>query len=176
MESGNVERLRKFSLRYFERAGIVLKPNEAASLEVTDFGLDRFDEIGLVLHVYVNTPRVCAKELVLFPNQVCPEHRHPPVAGGAGKEETFRCRYGTVYLYVEGDPTSKPKGHVPDDLAGHFQVWHEIVLYPGDQYTLAPDTWHWFQAGPAGAVVSEFSTTSRDELDVFRCPQIRRVE
>ena len=62
-----------------ERAGIVLTPEERAGIEVADFGLGRLDEIGLQLVVYVNTDRVCAKELVLFPGQVCPEHRHPPV-------------------------------------------------------------------------------------------------
>ena len=35
------------------------------------------------------------------------------------------------------------------------------------QHTIPPGTLHWFQAGPEGAVVSEFSTTSRDELDEF---------
>ncbi|HIC88610.1 MAG TPA: D-lyxose/D-mannose family sugar isomerase, partial [Anaerolineae bacterium] len=43
-----------------------------------------------------------------------------------------------------------------------------------DQYTLMPDTKHWFQAGPEGAIVSEFSTTSRDEYDIFTDPDIRR--
>ncbi len=44
--------------------------------------------------VYVNTDRYCAKELVLYPGQTCPEHRHPPFDGTPGKEETFRCRRG----------------------------------------------------------------------------------
>ena len=46
-------------------------------------------------------------------------------------------------------------------------VFHEIILNPGDQYTIMPETWHWFQAGPEGAVISEFSTRSTDETDVF---------
>jgi D-lyxose ketol-isomerase len=57
----------------------------------------------------------------------------------------------------------------------HYTVWHQVVLRPGDQYTLMPDTWHWFQAGPEGAVVSEFSTRSIDEADVFTDPGIRRM-
>jgi D-lyxose ketol-isomerase len=81
-----------------------------------------------------------------------------------------------VYLYVPGEPAAKPKGKVPGDKKDAFTVWHEIVLKPGDQYTLMPDTWHWFQSGPAGAIVSEFSTQSRDELDVFQDSMIRRVE
>ena len=135
-------------------AGIVLTPAEREAIEVADFGLGRLEETGLQLVVYVNTERVCAKELVLFPGQTCPEHRHPPVGDDPGKEETFRCRRGTVHLHVEG------KG--------------EIVLQPGDQYTIAPDTLHWFRAGDEGAVVSEFSTQSRDALDVFTDRQIVR--
>jgi D-lyxose ketol-isomerase len=54
-------------------------------------------------------------------------------------------------------------------------VWHEMVLHPGDQYTIAPDTLHWFQAGEHGAIVSEFSSTSVDELDVFTDPNVKRV-
>ena len=136
-------------------AGIVLTEDERASLEVTDFGLGLLDEIGLQLVVYVNTERVCAKELVLLPGQTCPEHRHPPVDGSPGKEETFRCRTGSVTLWVDG------RG--------------EVMLQPGEQFTIPPDTLHWFQAGDEGAVVSEFSTRSRDETDVFTDPRIRRV-
>ena len=51
----------------------------------------------------------------------------------------------------------------------------EIVLREGDQYTMMPDTWHWFQAGEDGAVVSEFSTKSLDETDIFTDPRIRRI-
>jgi D-lyxose ketol-isomerase len=42
------------------------------------------------------------------------------------------------------------------------------------QHTIAPGTLHWFQAGPEGAVVSEFSTASRDELDEFTDPAVAR--
>ena len=45
----------------------------------------------------------------------------------------------------------------------------------GDQYTMMPDTRHWFQAGDKGAVVSEFSTKSVDEYDIFTDTRIRRI-
>jgi D-lyxose ketol-isomerase len=137
-----------------DEAGIVLTPRERESIEIADFGLGRLEEIGLQIVVYVNTDRVCAKELVLFPHQRCPEHRHPPVEGEPGKEETFRVRRGAVHLHVDG--------------AG------EILLGPGEQYTVLPDTLHSFEAGDEGAIVSEFSTTSRDALDVFTDPEIVR--
>jgi D-lyxose ketol-isomerase len=50
----------------------------------------------------------------------------------------------------------------------------EVELQPGDQFTIAPDTLHWFRAGGKGAIVSEFSTRSRDETDIFTDPQIAR--
>jgi D-lyxose ketol-isomerase len=135
-------------------ASIVLTDDERDALEVTDFGLGRLDELGLQLLVYVNTERVCAKELVLFAGQMCPEHRHPPVDGSPGKEETFRCRTGSVLLWVDGHG--------------------EMTLRPGEQFTIPPNTLHWFRAGADGAIVSEFSTRSRDETDIFTDERIRR--
>jgi len=136
-------------------AGIVLTPAERDGIEIADFGLGDLERYGLQIVVYVNTERVCAKELVLFPGQMCPEHRHPPVGDDPGKEETFRVRRGSVLLWVDG--------------AG------ELTLGVGDQFTIPPDTLHWFRAGDEGAIVSEFSTRSRDEADVFTDPRIRRV-
>jgi D-lyxose ketol-isomerase len=34
---------------------------------------------------------------------------------------------------------------------------------------------HWFQAGPEGAIVTEFSTRSTDEYDVFTDKRIKRI-
>jgi D-lyxose ketol-isomerase len=156
-------------------SGIVLTPTEQNEIEVADFGLSRLHELGLEVVVYVNTERVCAKELVLFPRQTCPEHRHPPFEGTPGKEETFRCRRGVVFLYTEGEPSGAPAARVADADRESFTVWHEVVLEPGEQHTIPPDTLHWFQAGDEGAIVTEFSTTSRDELDVFTDARIRRA-
>ena len=58
-------------------------------------------------------------------------------------------------------------GKVPEGFEDCFTCMHEIELNPGEQYTIYPNTLHWFQAGPDGAVVSEFSTKSRDEYDIY---------
>lgn len=160
---------------YLDRAGIVLTAQEAAKIEVADLGLGEFETTGLALVTYINTERCCAKELVLLPGQTCPQHLHPPVNGQPGKEETFRCRWGEVYLYVSGEPTAQRKAQPPANRAKTYGVWHEVVLKPGEQYTIDPNTWHWFQGGPQGAVVSEFSTRSTDENDIFTDPEIRRA-
>ncbi len=158
-----------------DEVGIAMTPEERNNIEIAEFGLGELERTGLELITYVNTDVYCAKELVLFPRQTCPEHRHPPVAGGPGKMETFRCRSGIVWLYVEGEPAAQPKGQVPEGSEDYYTVFHEIELKPGEQYTIPPNTLHWFQAGDEGAIVSEFSSTSRDESDIFTDPRIQRM-
>ena len=158
-----------------DREGFELTTEELRSIEVAEFGLGELERTGLELVVYVNTDRYCAKELVLFPGQTCPEHRHPPVGDDPGKMETFRCRTGQVWLYVEGEPAANPKATVPRGSEDYYTVFHEIELNPGQQYTIPPNTLHWFQAGEDGAIVSEFSSTSRDEFDYFTDPRIKRI-
>jgi len=171
-----VQKLRARTRDFLAKANIVITDEEFSTVEIADFGLGDIERTGLQLLTYVNTDRYCAKELVLFPHQTCPEHRHPPRVGGEpGKEETFRCRYGKVYLYVEGEPTPNPQVRPPAGDEKYYTVWHEIVLSPGEQYTLPPNTLHWFQAGPEGAIVSEFSSSSDDASDIFTDPRIKRI-
>ena len=145
------ETLRAQVIDYYDKAGIALTEKEKANIEVADFGLGDPDHCALQLVIYINTDRVCAKE------------------------ETFRCRFGTVYLYVEGAPTPDIKATVPQTGRQYYTVFHEIVLKPGEQYTIPINTRHWFQAGNEGAVVSEFSTPSFDDEDVFTNPDIKRA-
>ncbi len=166
----------KQALELFSNAGIVLTEAEKSQIEIADFGLGQFEQTGLGVLVYVNTDRCCAKELAMLPNQTCPEHRHPPIDDtNPGKEETFRCRWGKAYLYVPGEKSHPLQSKLPAGSENAYTVWREIELNPGEQYTLAPDTLHWFQAGREGAVLSEFSTKSTDEKDVFTDEKIQRV-
>ena len=169
------EDIKTEALALFEKANIILTDKEKENLEIADFGLNKVRETGLQLITYVNTDLVCAKELALLPGQVCPEHRHPKRSFDEGKEETFRCRFGKVFLYVEGEPTGSPQVHIPKGDESNYTVFHEIILEPGMQHTIYPNTLHWFVAGEEGAVVSEFSTRSTDEEDIFTDPLIQRV-
>ncbi len=169
-----VREARQMGHAMLKQAGIVLTQDEVGLMEVADFGLGNFSNTGLLVVVYVNTMRCCAKELVMLPHQTCPQHKHPPLADSPGKEETFRCRWGKCYLYTEGEATSTPACRPPQGSEPYYTVWKEIVLNPGDQYTLPPNTLHWFQSGPQGAIVSEFSTRSTDENDIFTDPRIKR--
>lgn len=166
-----------YAVKAFKDAGIIITEEEKTKIEVADFGLNCVEEIGLQLLTYVNTEKCCAKEMVLRPFQTCPEHTH--INGNdngvayEGKEETFRCRKGECYLYVEGDGNKETiKAKLPKTKV---TVFHEIVLKEGEQYTMFPNTKHWFQAGPNGAIISEFSTKSRDESDIFEDERIKRI-
>ena len=176
MKLEDAERARVEAARMLEAARIIITPAERAAMEVADFGLDDPEHYALEVVIYENNERYCAKELILLPRRICPEHYHPPVPGQhPGKQETFRCRSGEVYLNVSGPASPHPKARVPKKDAPYFTIHHEIVLQTGDQYTLPPNSLHWFQAGPDGVVVSEFSTQSRDDLDIFTDPEIVRT-
>lgn len=168
------------TLQFLEQATIVLTPEERQRIEIASFGLPDYPISGLQLLTYFNSPRYCAKELVLFPRQTCPEHRHPPFAGTPGKQETFRCRWGEVYLFVDDDSLPNaangvPECLVPEGSEAYYSCTRYIVLKPGEQYTIAPNIRHWFQAGDEGAVISEFSSESHDELDIFTDPRVNRL-
>ena len=170
------ERARRRAGEMIQQAGILARPDELAAIEVADLGLSMLDAIGLQIMTLVNTPAIGAKVLVLLPGQVFAEHRHPPLGDYPGKEETFRCQWGELDLYVPGAPTAQPVAAPPAERARYFTAAHEIRLRPGEQYTVAPDTWHWFAAGPAGAVAWSFSPQATDAQDQFVDPQaVRRT-
>lgn len=176
MKLEEVKKIQEKAYKLLKRARIVITPKEKENIEVAGFGLNDVMNFGIEVIVYENNDRYCAKELILFPRQTCPEHRHPPLTEkNPGKQETFRCRWGEAYLYTEGEATASPKAVIPESHKKFFSVWKEIILRPGDQHTLPPNTLHWFQAGNKGAIVSEFSSTSFDEKDVWTNPSIQRI-
>ena len=63
---------------------------------------------------------------------------------------------------------------VPAHRKAYYSSWHEIALGPGEQHTSSPNEWHWFQAGPAGAIVWSFSSKVTDAQDEFTDPQVVR--
>jgi len=169
------EERQKWTADQIRQAGYPLTDEEATRIEVADFGLGEIDHFGIQLITYVNTERVCSKDIVMKPWQICPEHLHPNEGAELGKEETFRCRKGLVYLYVQGSPTQSPSHRLRPEDEDRVSVFHEIVLNPGDQYTIMPNNLHWFQAGNEGCIVTEFSTRSTDGSDIFTDKAIVRA-
>ena len=168
------ESARKRAVELLKRAGIVARQDELEQIEVADMGLGELEQSGVQILTLVDTDQIAAKVLVLFPHQTEPEHTHPRWGDYPGKEETIRCEWGELYLYAPGEPTQNPKRHPPEHRRHTYTVWHEYVLRPGEQVTLQPNTPHWFQGGPEGAVIWSFSTKAIDVEDMFTDPDVRR--
>jgi D-lyxose ketol-isomerase len=165
---------RQRAQEFLGKAGIVARDEEVEAMEVLDMGLGDLDETGLQILSMVETDAIAVKALVLFPGQTFVEHRHPSLGDYAGKEETFRCQWGQIRLFVPGETTTDPKGTPPADQEEYYTARREILLCPGEQYTVPPNTWHWFQGGEKGGVVWSFSTRATDAQDQFQDPHVVR--
>jgi D-lyxose ketol-isomerase len=168
------DKVRKEAAEILSKAGVFIRQDEIDGMEVADFGLSEIRESGAQIVTLVDTDQIAAKLLIMLPWQTEPEHTHPKISEYAGKEETVRCEWGELYLYGPGEPTPNPKGRPPERRKHTYTVWHEYVLKPGDQITFAPNTHHWFQGGPDGAVFWSFSTKVTDRADQFTDPDIQR--
>jgi len=157
-----------------QKTGLAFRPDELASIEVADFGLSELETTGAEIQTLVDTGRLVVKLLTLFPDQTLPEHIHPRLDSYEGKEETIRCEWGELFLYGPGEPTPEPGGRPPAHRRQWYTVWHEYRLHPGEQVTLQPNTPHWFQGGPMGAVIWSITTRAADLQDVFTDPQVAR--
>jgi len=156
------------------KTGIVVHQHEIDTMEIVDFGLSEIRKSGVQIITLVDTVQIAVKILVMLSYQTEPEHSHPKIKEYPGKEETIRCEWGELFLYGPGEPCTHPKGNPPEQHKHTYTVWHELVLHPGEQITFQPNTPHWFQAGPEGAVLWSFSTKVVDTEDIFTDPQIKR--
>jgi len=124
-----VRELVERSKLHFESAGIIV-PNRSAVELSHHYGLERFDEFGIVMVTVVNRD-YCKKVIGVFPGQSHPEHVHKK------KEETFICMSGTLLV----------------DLGGAVHT-----LKAGDILTVEVGVPHSFSS-PDGAVFEEISST-----------------
>jgi D-lyxose ketol-isomerase len=170
------EKARDWAWTFVKKAGPVVRDDEINSIEIADLGLNEFNFTGLHILSLFSTECVGAKLLILQPNQFFPEHKHPPLEkeNFPGKTEVIRGQWGEFYLYVPGSITSDPKVNPPLHRKKYIDIWHEIIIRPGDQYIISPNTWHWFQAGPEGAIVWSISSKLTDVKDKFKDPQVKR--
>jgi D-lyxose ketol-isomerase len=170
------EQARRWAWDFVRGTGIPLRDEDFAGMDVADVGLSELAASGLQILTLAATDWVGAKLLVLRPNQFFPQHRHPPSLDGSypGKTEIFRGHHGLAWLYTEGEPTPQPRVLPP----AHRRQWctaaHQVRLGPADQYVAPPNTWHWFMAGPEGAIVWSISSRVTDAADQFTDPQVVR--
>jgi D-lyxose ketol-isomerase len=161
------------ALALIERSGIPITDEDRAKITAADFGLSNLRREGIEILTMYETERAAGKILVLLPRQTEPEHWHPSQGDNPGKEEIIRHVWGDLYFFVEG-PDTLEKGFIVEGKDEVYTLRHEIDLAPGEQLIFPPDTPHWFQAGPRGAVMFSFSTKVVDTLDGFTDPAIER--
>jgi D-lyxose ketol-isomerase len=163
-----------YAWRLIQGTGLPVRPEERERIEVADMGLGELKQMGLMMLTLQATQELAVKLIALYPWQACPQHRHPVIGDYPGKEETFRGLWGESYLYVPGEPTPHPKARLPEHRRPYYSVWREVVLAPGVQHYSPPNEWHWFQAGPQGAVIWSWSSRPSDYQDDFGDPQVTR--
>ena len=60
-----------------------------------------------------------------------------------------------MFVYLDGAESGRIITAIPPHGSEeYYTARQEYVLHPGEQVTIPPNTLHWFQAGPTGAVVS----------------------
>jgi quercetin dioxygenase-like cupin family protein len=82
---------------------------------VLDFGLGRFDRVGLIECWIANETEAgyCGKYLFVFDGQQCPAHRHRV------KHETFFVVRGCLKVTLDGEPRKLATGQVLPIPPGH---------------------------------------------------------
>lgn len=150
--------------------------------DVTDYGQDRFDELGLFLFTVRNgrasdlaTGRgmlYAEKIMISRKAQVSPMHRHYLKA-----EDIINRGGGTLVLELYapnegGDIDEQAKVTVrTDGSLRTLPAGGHLALAPGESVTLLPGIWHAFWGEGADVLIGEVSTVNDDASDNwFRDP------
>ena len=149
----------------FQRAGWFLPPEPR--WDVTDLGLGRFAEVGLVLVNLAEEPEYCEKLMFSMRGQLTPMHTHKV------KKEDIIARHGEleIELWAEhpdqcarGTKLSIPRNGRPFEA----RSGEPFVIRAGERATLVPGVFHSFRAvGESGCVIGEVSTANNDQTDNF---------
>ena len=154
-------------------AGLVLRPEEDEAIEVTDFGLGRFaGGRARPLHLRQHRPLL---------RQGAGAGRRPGLSAAPAPAVRRRARQGGDLPLPPGQRApvrrgrrrtrGRRRGPRPSGKRGVVHRAPQSCSAGGRAVTIPPNTWHWFAAGADGAIVSEFSSTSRDELDQWADPR-----
>lgn len=148
----------------FEKSGWTLPPEP--KWDVTDFGMARFRELGLVLVNLAEESEYCEKLMFSYAGQVTPMHAHKV------KKEDIICRSG--HLAVELWATHPEKCRKGDPVllrrnGKDFEAksGEPFVIASGERVTLVPGVYHSFWAQDADCVIGEVSTANDDLHDNF---------
>jgi D-lyxose ketol-isomerase len=166
----NLEAAGRVYLDFLKQRGYPVNETIAKKLFVTDFGLGRFTDVGLGVIVWHGDEKYnySGLDAYLLPGQIIPEHWHVKVRDIPEKMEVWLVRSGEIYTYAEGVPTPNMRAKLTDTDAAHITVKSERILRVGEIAGISrPLEKHWMQAGPQGAIFTEFSTFHTGEAVKF---------
>jgi D-lyxose ketol-isomerase len=141
--------------------------------DVTDFGLGKFNENGLVLINLAEENEYCEKLMYAKKNQRTPAHYHKK------KKEDIICRIGTltIQLWDKGIST-KTDTDFDIKINGQVRKLHSgdiVHLQAGERITIHQGIWHEFWPETAECIIGEVSAANDDLHDnFFRDPNIGR--
>lgn len=150
--------------------------------DITDYGLGKFDEMGLFLFTVRNGNQANVKAgmgmlyaekiMISGENQISPMHRH-----NFKTEDIINKGGGTLVLELfkadaEGQIDDAAEVAVRcDGLWRKMPAGSLLKLAPGESVTLEPDTWHKFWGEGGRVLIGEVSNVNDDRTDnVFREP------
>ncbi len=152
------------AMQAFQSAGWALPPEPR--WDVTDLGLGRFDETGLVLVNLCEEPEYCEKLMYAHRGQVTPLHTHRQ------KTEDIICRNGRLAIELwAGHPEGTPKGSGLTIRRNGVNVavgsGDTLILEAGERVRIVPGVYHSFWPETSGCVIGEVSTANDDANDNF---------
>jgi len=172
----DAEAAKRVYLSFLKQHGYPVNEAIASKIFVSDFGLGRFTEAGLGAIVWHGDEKnnYSGLDAYLLPGQIIPEHWHVKVGDIPPKMESWLVRSGEIYTYAEGAPTPNMKATLASGDAPFITVKTERVLRVGEIASVSrPLEKHWMQAGPQGAIFTEFSTFHTGEAVRFTDPKIK---
>lgn len=172
----NQEAAKRVYLRFLKQSGYPVNDSIASKLFVSDYNLGRFTEAGLGVIIWWGDEKhnFTGLDAFLLPGQIIPEHWHVKVGNIPEKMEAWLVRHGEVYTYAEGAPTPNMKAKLADADAANITVKHERILGVGEIAGLGrPLEKHWMQAGPQGAIFTEFCTFHTGEAVKFTDAKVK---
>lgn len=148
--------------------------------DITDYGLDRFDELGLFLFTVRNGRAddlargkgmlYAEKIMISRKDQLSPMHRHNVKA-----EDIINRGGGKLVLelymsHPDGSIDDRGEVEVPTDgVMRTMPAGSLLKLDPGESVTLMPGVWHAFWAEGQDVLIGEVSTVNDDLTDnIFR--------
>lgn len=164
MKRSEINKALKDAMRCFQAAGWALPPRPR--WDVTDCGLGKFAEAGLVLVNLAEQPEYCEKLMYSKFHQVTPMHAHRQ------KKEDIICRSGRLAIELwKGHPNRTSKGEgfllLRNGEEQEIQSGEPVILEPGERVTIRPGIYHAFWPESEEAVIGEVSTANDDANDNF---------